>query len=91
MECRRYVELFQVYILENVFRLGDIAVSAILLTIFGTYVSSIVVVVVNLYREISKGLRRIGQLRSAGTPPSVVEEERSCSSSALAHPFERDF
>ncbi|MHA1741279.1 MAG: hypothetical protein ACTSVD_04205, partial [Candidatus Thorarchaeota archaeon] len=76
MEYGRYIELFQVYILENVFRLGDIAVPAILLTIFGTYVSSIVVVVVNLYREISKGLRRIGQMRSAGTPPSVVEEER---------------
>ncbi len=76
IEYGRHIELFQVYILENVFHLGEIAVPAILLTVFGTYVSSIVVVVVNLYREIRKGLGRIQAMRTAGTPPRVIEEER---------------
>ncbi|MFX1265133.1 MAG: hypothetical protein ACFFH0_07115, partial [Promethearchaeota archaeon] len=39
------------------------------------YVSSIVIVVVNLYREIRSGLTRLNEMAVLGTPPIVVEQE----------------
>jgi len=70
------IEWFQYYVLESTFNLGPIAIPTIMLTIFATYVSSIGIVVVNLYREIRNSLARLERMASAGTPPSVVAEER---------------
>jgi hypothetical protein len=69
------IEWFEVYVLQEAFNLADFVVPTIMLTIFVTYVSSIVIVVVNLYREISKGLSRLTHMAEMGTPPVVVEEE----------------
>ena len=69
------IDWFEVYVLQETFILADFAVPTIMLTIFVTYVSSIVIVVVNLYREISKGLSRLTHMAKMGTPPLVVEEE----------------
>ncbi|MHA1958574.1 MAG: hypothetical protein ACW968_16835 [Candidatus Thorarchaeota archaeon] len=63
------------YVLDNVFHLGELRVPTIMLTIFAAYISSIVIVVVNLYREIRKGLSRINEMAVLGTPPIVVEQE----------------
>ncbi len=71
-----YIEWFQVYVLESTFRLGDIYIPTIMVTIFATYVSSIGIVVFNLYREIRRGLTRIEQMSVAGTPPKVIIQER---------------
>lgn len=77
IEFGQHIELFQVYILENTIHLGSLAIPTILVTVFGTYMSSIVIVVVNLYREIRKGLGRIEHMEQSGTPVDVVVEERS--------------
>ncbi|MFW9957075.1 MAG: hypothetical protein ACFFCT_03300 [Candidatus Odinarchaeota archaeon] len=69
------IEWLNYYILQNVFHLGELAIPTIMLTIFAAYISSIVIVVVNLYREMSKGLSRIGEMAVLGTPPIVVEQE----------------
>jgi len=45
-------------------------------TIFAAYLSSILVVVVNLYREVSKGLKKLKKMEAANTPESVLEDER---------------
>ncbi|MFW9976160.1 MAG: hypothetical protein ACFFDQ_12890, partial [Candidatus Thorarchaeota archaeon] len=71
----RNIEWLDYYVLQNVFHLGELAVPTIMMTIFAAYISSIVIVVVNLYREISKGLYRIKEMAVLGTPPIVVEQE----------------
>ncbi len=71
-------ETFQALILEeNVFNIMGIPLPMIILTIFGTYFSSIVIVVINHYRETGKGLQRIANMEFTGTPASIVEGERS--------------
>jgi hypothetical protein len=71
----RNIEWLKFYVLDNVFHLGELQVPTIMLTIFAAYISSIVIVVVNLYREISKGLSRLHEMAVLGTPPIVVEQE----------------
>jgi len=71
----QHIEWLDFYVLQNVFHLGELTVPTIMLTIFAAYISSIVIVVVNLYREISKGLSRIKEMAVLGTPPIVVEQE----------------
>jgi len=69
------IEWLDYYVLQNVFHLGELAIPTIMMTIFAAYISSIVIVVVNLYREMSKGLARIREMAVLGTPPIVVEQE----------------
>jgi hypothetical protein len=71
----QHIEWLKFYVLDNVFHLGELRVPTIMLTIFAAYISSIVIVVVNLYREIRKGLSRINEMAVLGTPPIVVEQE----------------
>lgn len=72
------IETFQALILEeNVFNLAGFDLPMIILTIFGTYLSSIVVVVINHYKETSKGLQRITHMQTESTPTKVVHEERT--------------
>ncbi|MFW9864264.1 MAG: hypothetical protein ACFFET_18410, partial [Candidatus Thorarchaeota archaeon] len=71
----RNIEWLKFYVLDNVFHLGELIVPTIMMTIFAAYLSSIVIVVVNLYREISKGLSRLNEMAVLGTPPIVVEQE----------------
>lgn len=71
-------EMFQRWILEvpNIV-IGELSFAPLLLTVLVTYLSSIVVVVVSFYREIGKGLRRIDDMVTAGTPEHVVDEEQA--------------
>ncbi len=70
------IEWFQVYVLSQTFAIGEIQIPSIMLTIFATYISSIVLVVVNLYREISIVIKRLNKMISMGTPDAVIEDER---------------
>jgi hypothetical protein len=71
----QHIEWLKFYVLENVFHLGELQVPTIMMTIFAAYISSIVIVVLNVYREIRKGLSRINEMAVLGTPPIVVEQE----------------
>ena len=75
-EFGQYIQLFQRYILTNQFVLGELQFPAILVTVFGTYLSSIVIVVVTFYKEVSKGLERIMQMEAVSTPSIIVDGER---------------
>ncbi|MFW9811507.1 MAG: Ig-like domain-containing protein [Candidatus Thorarchaeota archaeon] len=69
------IEWLKFYVLDNVFHLGEIQVPTIMMTIFAAYISSIVIVVLNVYRDIRKGISRLGEMAVLGTPPIVVEQE----------------
>jgi hypothetical protein len=69
------IEWLKFYVLDNVFHLGELRVPTIMMTIFAAYISSIVIVVVNLYREIRRGISRLAEMAVLGTPPMVVEQE----------------
>ena len=71
------IDWFKRYIIDVSFTIGDISIPSIMTTIFAAYMSSILVVVVNLYREVSKGLKKIVKMEDAGTPAGVVEDERT--------------
>ncbi|MHA2161477.1 MAG: hypothetical protein ACXABF_03575 [Candidatus Thorarchaeota archaeon] len=67
---------FKAYIIDPPFALGSFTIPAIVTTIFVAYVSSIIVVVVNLYREVSKGIMKIGKMEESGTPRNIIEDEK---------------
>ncbi|MFW9962858.1 MAG: hypothetical protein ACFFCX_04810 [Candidatus Sifarchaeia archaeon] len=71
------IDWFKAYIIDSTLTIGTIAIPSIMTTIFVAYVSSILVVVVNLYREVSKGLKKIVKMEDAGTPLSIVEDEKT--------------
>jgi hypothetical protein len=71
------IDWFRRYIIDVSFTIGDISIPSIMTTIFAAYISSILIVVVNLYREVSKGLKKIVKMEDAGTPPEIVEDERT--------------
>ena len=71
------IDWFRAYIIDQVFMIGDLAIPSIMTTIFTAYMSSILVVVVNLYREVSKGIKKIDKMEEAGTPPEIVEDEKA--------------
>ena len=71
------IDWFRRYIIDVSFTIGDISIPSIMTTIFAAYMSSILVVVVNLYREVNKGLKKIVKMEEADTPASVVEDERT--------------
>jgi hypothetical protein len=75
-EFGRHIELFEVFILEVTFAAGPILIPTIMVTIFGTFASSIVIVVINVYIETRRGLKRIHQMEVAATPLQVIQEER---------------
>ncbi len=70
-----HIEWFEFYVLREVLQLGEVFVPTIVLTIFAAYISSIIIVVVNLYREVRSGLSRVKEMATLGTPPIVVEQE----------------
>ncbi|MFW9849984.1 MAG: hypothetical protein ACFFF4_12675 [Candidatus Thorarchaeota archaeon] len=73
-----FIELFQRFIIEvPPIVVGDLPIIPLLATILGTYLSSIVIVVVSFYREIRKGLKRIDDMAASGTPKNVIDEEQA--------------
>ncbi|MFW9869456.1 MAG: hypothetical protein ACFFFO_07495 [Candidatus Thorarchaeota archaeon] len=71
------IDWFKAYIIDQSFMIGSLVVPTIMTTIFTAYLSSILVVVVNLYREVSKGLKKINKMEEAGTPIGIVEDEKT--------------
>ncbi|MFX1605652.1 MAG: hypothetical protein ACFFDD_07070 [Promethearchaeota archaeon] len=71
------IDWFRRYIIDVSVTIGDISIPSIMTTIFAAYMSSILVVVVNLYREVGKGLKKIEKMEEAGTPEGIVEDERT--------------
>ncbi|MFX1415337.1 MAG: hypothetical protein ACFFC0_00935, partial [Promethearchaeota archaeon] len=71
------IDWFKHYVIDQSFAIGDLSVPTIMTTIFTAYVSSIIVVVVNLYREASKGIKKIARMEESGTPTNIVEDEKT--------------
>ncbi len=71
------INWFEAKIIDQSIAIGDLSIPTIMTTIFAAYLSSILVVVVNLYREVSKGLKKIVMMEDAGTPTGVVEDEKT--------------
>ncbi|MHA1135780.1 MAG: hypothetical protein ACTSSE_04770 [Candidatus Thorarchaeota archaeon] len=70
------IDWFKAYMIDDAFVIGNLQVPVIMTTIFTAYLSSILVVVVNLYREVSKGLKKLKKMEDANTPASILEDER---------------
>jgi hypothetical protein len=70
------IDWFRAYIIEVSTTFGDLTIPTIMTTIFAAYISSIIVVVVNLYREVSKGIKKVMRMEEAGTPRRIVEDEK---------------
>lgn len=71
-----HIDLLRYYLLEQVTVVGSIAIPTFMTTIFTTFVSSILVVVFNLYKEVSSGLKKLQSMELAGTPSGVLQDER---------------
>ena len=70
------IDWFKANMIDNAFVIGDLRIPVIMTTIFTAYLSSILVVVVNLYREVSSGLKKLKKMEDANTPASILADER---------------
>jgi hypothetical protein len=71
------IDWFKAYIIDQSITIGGLTIPTIMTTIFTAYLSSILVVVVNLYREVSKGLKKITKMEDAGTPSGIIDDEKT--------------
>jgi hypothetical protein len=70
------INWFKKYMIDQAFEIGGFSIPSIVTTIFVAYVSSILVVVVNLYREVSNGLKKLKRMQDANTPGPIIEDEK---------------
>jgi hypothetical protein len=70
------INWFKKYMIDAAFDIGGVLIPTIMATIFTAYVSSILVVVVNLYREVGNGLKKLKRMEDANTPPEIIEDEK---------------
>ncbi len=71
-----HIDWFKQDVIEAQYTFGEISIPSITTTIVTSFLSSIIVVVFNIYREISQGLKKIDRMAEAGTPSEVLVEER---------------
>ncbi len=70
------IDWFKANMIDQAFEIAGISIPSIMTTIFVAYVSSILVVVVNLYREVSSGLKKLKKMQDANTPGPIIEDEK---------------
>jgi len=70
------IDWFKAYMIDQAFEIAGMSIPSIMTTIFVAYVSSILVVVVNLYREVSSGLKKLKKMQDADTPGPIIEDEK---------------
>ncbi|MDH4213773.1 MAG: hypothetical protein OEV85_07620 [Candidatus Thorarchaeota archaeon] len=70
------IDWFKANMIDQAFEVAGISIPSIMTTIFVAYVSSILVVVVNLYREVSSGLKKLKKMQDANTPGPIIEDEK---------------
>ncbi|MHA1907427.1 MAG: hypothetical protein ACW98Y_09050, partial [Candidatus Thorarchaeota archaeon] len=68
---------FDQYVVNASFLIGDIPIPRITTTIVSSFLSSILVVVFNVYRELSQGVKKLDKMEEAGTPQDVMTDERT--------------
>ena len=71
------IQWFNQYVVNTSFDIGGISIPRITTTIVTSFLSSILVVVFNVYREISQGVKKLDRMEEAGTPQEVMAEERT--------------
>jgi hypothetical protein len=70
------INWFKAYMIDQAFEIGGLSIPSIMTTIFVAYVSSILVVVVNLYREVGSGLKKLKKMQDANTPGPIIDDEK---------------
>ncbi|RKY70245.1 MAG: hypothetical protein DRQ24_09600 [Candidatus Latescibacterota bacterium] len=75
-EWGAHIEWFAVYILQDTINLGFAIIPTLYLSLLGTYITSFVVIVINIYREAIRNRNRIIQMRAGGTPEAVLLDEK---------------
>jgi hypothetical protein len=68
---------FNQHIINAAITIGEISIPRITTTIVTSFLSSILVVVFNVYRELSQGVTKLDEMEAAGTPKDVLANERS--------------
>jgi hypothetical protein len=70
------IDWFKAYMIDQTFEIGGLSIPSIMTTIFVAYISSILIVVVNLYREVSSGLKKLKRMQDANTSAAIISEEK---------------
>ncbi|MFW9849837.1 MAG: hypothetical protein ACFFF4_11895 [Candidatus Thorarchaeota archaeon] len=71
------IQWFNQYVINASFTIGEFSIPRITTTIVTSFLSSILVVVFNVYRELGQGIKKLDKMEVAGTPQDVLEDERS--------------
>jgi len=70
------IEWFAFYLLQDVINIGGFLLPSIYLTLMGTYVTSIIVLTINIYLNSRSLKNRFNEMRAGGTPEKVINEEK---------------
>ena len=71
-----YIEWFEAYILEDTIRVYGYSIPKLLLTLLSTYIGSFAVLIVNLYRDCGRTIRKIEFMRKEETSEDVILMEK---------------
>lgn len=70
------VEWFAYYILSETMTIGGVKIPSLYVSLLGTYVTSVIVLAVNIYLNSRSWKKRFGEMRASGTPEKVISEEK---------------
>ena len=70
------IEWFAYYLLGETINLGVIELPSLYVSLLGTYTTSIIVLVANIYLNSRRWKNRFSEMRVGGTPEKVINEEK---------------
>ncbi|MCD6513441.1 MAG: hypothetical protein J7L07_00790 [Candidatus Odinarchaeota archaeon] len=70
------IEWFSFYLLKDVINIGGLILPSLYVSLMGTYVTSIIVLTINIYLNSRSLKNRFSEMRAGGTPEKVINEEK---------------
>ena len=87
----RNIDWFDFYIASDVIEFRGIAISKLLLTMIGTFISSVIALSFNIFRNAQNITGRFKQMRADGTPEKVINDEKIIQMDRMANSIKIKF
>ncbi len=70
------IEWFSYYVLGDILHIGNLIIPKLYINLMGTYVTTMVLVVILTYKNLVEDIHRIKHMKGEGTPNSVIISEK---------------
>ncbi len=72
----RNIDWFAYYLLEDIQNVAGFKLPSLYISLMGTYVTSVIVLAINIYLNSRRYIKRFSEMRSGGTPENVINDEK---------------